>query len=812
MFRMWVKRYVVLQHTRLDYFLSEELASGGAAKAKDSIVMAGAKVRVLHTREISGRPWCIGVTAPLSKHTFVFSMVSAASRDEWLASFLTAGAHQEESKKNSTSSAAASTVFASRASLFSPLAERMFPSSAHEGYLQKLGGVQRSIYQWRYFVILGSHLLWFTKAGDTDSAKGTMNLRDCQLQIEQSSGQKQVHAFSLLPKVRKQRQGLMSLLGVLGELPLFGEKKGGKYMLRARDQTDMQQWLAALAKESGRAQTERAVDRGRPRCFSLLTCSFCSRMIFVRIERCNEAAAVSDSDDDAPPTRTNGARPPTANSANANGSAHPTPAPTVPDTEADDDPTSFTDIISHCFKLDDVADAQDDGAWKKRYLGLDIKSQTLFTWKRRPVADAAQNKPRSTIMVGAKMHVERQLRCRKVAHHPSVLTITFPASSALTPLHFAPASEARFDEWYSFLLLALGSARHHPSSDDAMEEARKSLERSQISIPPQVRSNSQPPPATNDSTERLSDDDDEEAATPVGASKSPQAQLLHEMSLVLDESSMSMFRMRSADLHRGIVTPAQYFRFYWRLFGKENGLRFWSSLIGIMPREEMKEELKEIFASHHHHFNETTTTINTSPVTPATPAPAAPVAPAPTSPAGAFTANDVNSSTPSFGSRVRTAVSAWNASAPPSPDPSVSPPVQAQAQSSATAANRSAYPTVSPAHATMSMKRPVDPVSLPAEPVSPVAATPASPATPTREELSAQVDAWALRAESHIITLLCTLHEILPSTCAAGQFIPFDDGYPTVREVKSTYLRAMRVIHPDKNKMQTAQIVRKRGE
>jgi hypothetical protein len=65
--------------------------------------------------------------------------------------------------------------------------------------------------------------------------------------------------------------------------------------------------------------------------------------------------------------------------------------------------------------------------------------------------------------------------------------------------------------------------------------------------------------------------------------------------------------------------------------------------------------------------------------------------------------------------------------------------------------------------------------------------------------VSALVGEWSTRCEHHILTLLCTLHEVLP-TVKDGAFLWDGDDAPTLKSVHTQYLRALRVLHPDKTK------------
>lgn len=523
------------------------------------------------------------------------------------------------------------------------------------------------------------------------------------------------------------------------------------------------------------------------------------------------------------------------------------------------------DILTHLYESSDA----NSSTWKRRYFALDVEAHMLRAWKHKPAAGAASSKPKSIDLSQAVVHVNRSLSCPKTGNVP-VLSLTFGEGAARSHLHLAASSQGRFDSWYSFLLLACqGEAPRRGASDgtaaaDSTTPRRSSTTAQSSSSSSKQRRTSrhtaQDEPASPSSNAGAST-----AASPApssGSTKS-QSQLLSEMSAALqDDDAMQHFRARSVELHRQTITPAVYFKSFFRLFGKELGLRFWPHLLSIVPREEAREELRELFDQHRHLFGDAAGASSSprrgSAVADATGADFATTAAESeqdTSASPELDASPVVPSMPSFkaapaqpGRRDSWGPMPSFTFAPPTPDatswfpaspasvstaPSQSPlspasPTSAAAAAAAYAASpnrqRGANPSSTPF--TPSVARaaadwpPASASSATATPSAPIAPSPA--ATPTsaaasaaaaaaftgpadeseselQDRVSALVGEWSTRGEHHILTLLCTLHEVLP-TVKDGAFLWDGDEAPTLKSVHTQYLRALRVLHPDKTK------------
>jgi len=66
-----------------------------------------------------------------------------------------------------------------------------------------------------------------------------------------------------------------------------------------------------------------------------------------------------------------------------------------------------------------------------------------------------------------------------------------------------------------------------------------------------------------------------------------------------------------------------------------------------------------------------------------------------------------------------------------------------------------------------------------------------------KSEMEPEVDQWNVKHKKKIALLLSNLHEVFPGI-KKGQFAPSTKGEPTPTEIKRAYLKALLVVHPDK--------------
>jgi hypothetical protein len=243
-------------------------------------------------------------------------------------------------------------------------------------------------------------------------------------------------------------------------------------------------------------------------------------------------------------------------------------------------------------------------------------------------------------------------------------------------------------------------------------------------------------------------------------------------------------------------------------------LRFWQDLLRIVPREELREELRELFEQHRHLFAEEEKPSKGA------------AAPGPTRPSRQQSQSSQRSDDVDEQAQDEEAEESeqeetdWDedeeeeseeATRTPATaaGPSFAPPTPAQAAEWASGFPTSPHSShAKPRAAPTSYAAAAQSGAASPSPLSPTSPSPTSPSgnqeseAELQERVQSTVRAWTLRCEGHVLTLLCTLHEVLPQTIPVGAFIPFKETAPTLREVHSTYLRALRVLHPDKTKQQ----------
>lgn len=768
----WKRRWFVLQRSQLTYYTDEAEAAQGPAFARGSLLVCGSSLRALEPSAASGKQFAIGLTQACSTRLYVFIAPNEQARIDWLTAFVKAGGG---SSRGSVSMGSHGGGLLGGAATLSPLPERMFAASSHEGFLQKLGGLQKTSWQSRYFVLLSDQLLYFREpnfsetATDNDAPRGNISLRGATLHIEPRSVEVYgvPHVFSITP-AEPQRSLMSSLLS----------KEPRAYVFYAKDYVDLSTWVTRLRE---------------------------------KMEKSTETEENSDSDEEEQQLHS-------AAGSTATPAASASASPFVP-------PTG--DVLSSVYKLDsstiDGGGGLDTGGWKKRYAVLELKGKTLRLWKRKPSAEEPASKPKTVDLKFASLTVNPTLKCSKTKNIP-VLTIGFPpakddaAGAYSSPfLHLAPSTQSRFDSWLSFLTLACGKKRRTPSAA-AQPEAE---------IASAAESAAAPAPAGAKPSSRKASTADPESAAPAGkqqprakrrsgtdpisgttapTEKRSQSQLLADMSAALaDDDAMTSFRTGCADLARGALKPSQFFKGYWRTFGKRLGRVFWAELVSIIPHEETQNELNELYEQHRHvleaksteETEEAATEAATSSPDPS-PSPVAPSMPSfHPRPANGHTvaagANPAEAAMPSF---VPPLPHEWAPVSPVSSNSDFSSPTSSQQQpasSSSPTAAQQRKGSAGPSSASSPSAPP------PASPLTPPAAAESSSDDPT-SRAHAMVSAWSLRCDHNILTLLCTLHEVLPSVVSVGQFIPFDDGYPGLKQVHSCYLKAVRVLHPDKTK------------
>ena len=842
MFFTWKHRFMVLVRSRLYWFISEDVANGPTS-AKGSFQIAGARLRALDSNEISGKPYGIGLTEAVSQIPLVLIAPNEEIQISWLEALLQAGAMANEDSTatasqnhnphhNATLSALNQPSFlnsstpisdsnqqrrlsgsAATTSTISPMSspntnigpiitptlhvsERMFMTSTFEGWLLKVGGVNKNKLQPRYFVLLYGSLLYFTQKGNQDTAKGAISLKGAFVSEERLfSGHQFV--FSLTPK-EKPRSSLFS--------SLFGEVLK-KYILVAHDLNEMRYWMKLLQTEIARADSQNDEDDNAD----------------LSDEEVPDGVWFGEGEGDGSDNEQQKTNPPFTPSGKNKSE--------MENTEEDHpmDLSTF-DAHSHCYKLDgtdDVSHVDSSSlSWKKRFFALDVKSKSLHSWRHKPTK-SNQSKSKLIDLSHGRVRVNDDLKCAKVRYHPCVLTLTFAtsksggssASSSSSPsiIHLVPSSKRHFDEWYSVLLVTLGKKRNEPSATSS----------------------------SNDSNDASNANSNTDSSASYPSFNLPP-HLLDNMSLHLsDSSALDHFTSRCNELVRGNLAVPQFFRSFFRLFGREGGSTFWPQLLASVPREEIRIELEKEMERNLHHFtkdagevtrertdsktNRAGAAQNAS--TPRSPHhdPASPSSTSPPTtgeppnsniPLPNFGPSTSSSSTPHFSGTQSSAASSFPppVSPSPSPSPSPAPPSSAESKSKPKSESKS-KPSESyskehnnnPKSNTKSYTHSTPPHSNSNPNPNPsTASTPSSPTSPTdlRDQLSQTVNEWNLRGEGNILTLLCTLHDVLPTLVTEGQFIPFDDGYPNLKQVKQTYFKSLLIIHPDKQKATHQQTVR----
>jgi hypothetical protein len=617
------------------------------------------------------------------------------------------------------------------------------------------------------------------------------------------------------------------------------------------------------------------------------------------------------------------------------------------------------------------------GGWKRRYCSINIKEKTICIWRHKPSSSSSSSntnsKPHRLDLSHTTVKVNKSLSCPKT-HGIPVLSICFSASdntsatsvrSTVSWIHFAADTQQKFERWKTLLQIAAMSQgmKRGGEEEDREESPERDQQQQPSTISTTVPSSSvagggtvatpsskftspfprraselasaamafhaqmqtpSPNPNKYQQQQRARMDNASTAAemnnnapspAPNSTSNKSQSALLSEMSEYLnDAESFARFRSASVELHRGTLPISSYFRAYFRIFGKEGGLRFWNDLLSIVPRDDIRIELKELFKQHKHLFNNedgTTESAAAASNSSTAAAAASPAVPAPNYPTRSSSAPDAikmaaaaagttnrgstsktgnssafksTKSSPNFinddsdidnengsdtsgddesdgfdedddGSNEDDTYNMDGNSGRPIPGFSFQPPPLEQAQSSffptfaspSATKSQATNPTPNKASASTTFTSPgrlpnwpppsassttstttplqthpphshrthsgggggsssgsaaPTPVSSPLPTTttpSPAASTvPTESASELHDRVTSIVSAWSLRCEHHILNLLCTLHEVLPGIVAPGAFIPFEETAPTLKEVKSTYLKAMRVLHPDK--------------
>jgi len=860
-FKIYKKRFFELRGSTLFYFTSAAEAPQGATGANGALIVSGAELKALEPGAASGRPFAFGLKQAVgSNRMYIMNAESEQARIDWLSTLVGAGAHTADQLAASNvrppqrgSIIATNQLIAAATALRD---RRMFTASSHEGYLLKLGGVHKDTFQRRYFCIIQDTLVYYLEAcfdsENRDLPRGTIQLTGGVVAVEPQATARALYDHDFVFTITPLHQPKHSLF-----TSLFGEISK-KYVFVCQNGADLAAWVAAVQ---------------------------------ARIDRAGSQADDSDSDDEAPSAANSVANTPASNNVHLNLSDltaslssvdHFAPGSPVAGGRDGGSPSftpPSTDLLCHMYFSEQPVDAAGDArdlSWKRRFCGLSIQTRQLILWKHKPAASKLGNKPIKLSLAGATVRVIRGLSCSKSPGVP-VVTIGFDAAvgsaagrAGVAQVHLAANSQARFDSWLSFLQLAAGGrAAERTADNSAAASAAK------FSSPQPIRRERLSVSSAPDRRRPSRQGDADASAAVAGESPSSpspaksSSALLSEMSDALqDADAMAAFRARSVELHKGTLPAAQYFRAFFRTFGKELGVRFWPHLLAIVPREESRSELAQLYQQHQHLFTDDTATASaaaTSSAAAGQPASAASAA-SPRhasahsrstrgvsarghdSDADSFDASDAdddyfddgerngaNAKMPSFRfappiatpvspapSPAATAPTASKAS--PFATPVASPTAALAAAAAARGASFSAarrastssapvsaeWPPVSSRPGSRSVSGSPTPVAspVPATAAAAAAANPSSfPVTMAgesdselRDRVSTSVRDWSVRCEHHVLTLLCTLHEILPGVVAPGAFIPFTEEAPTLRQVHSTYLKALRVLHPDKTK------------
>jgi hypothetical protein len=902
---------------------------------------------------------------PNANRMYIMNAESEQARIDWLSALVAAGARTADqsaaSKARSPQQQRGSIIATNQlvSAAAASVDKRMFTASSHEGYMLKLGGLQKNYFQQRYFVVLHNHLLYFREPNFDDDhyevPRGTIHLAGAVVALEPPTTARQLYDHEFVFTITPLHQPKSSVF-----TSLFGEVTR-KYVFVCRDAADLAGWVAAVQARVDRAASQAddasdSDDDGDLPASFVASTSNTPASNNVLLGQTDLTASLSSLDHFAS-AGTGGAGLGSSRGIGAGPSAGFGSSFTPPS----------ADLLCHLYFADQpvgIIVSAEQLSWKRRFCGLSLPNSQLIVWKHKPSmrngGNSGSNKPTRINLAGATVRVSKQLSCSKTAGVP-VMTVTLevPRNGGASTIHLAANSQARVDQWLSFLKIAAAPDREDARGGAAgaagtsssgtssgkftsPQPNRRSVASASDHLAPSSASQDKGGNGGSRSNSRRSSRQSDAAAdaaaaaavstnasssgsTAGAAAPKSSAVLLAAMSEALnDADAMASFRARSVELHKGTVSSAQYFRAYFRTFGKELGLRFWNDLLAIVPRAELAAELAQLYEQHKHLFGESAddavsgSGAQSAAAVSSTAAAASALsaaarnggndssngraAPRPTRPVrgssngavpdtNAATADSFGSSEDSDddenfddGERQRRSHHLPSFGFAPPPMPASAPPAasgetpaavrsggsggisQPSPSSNIAAAfaffgGTSRTPLVSPSHATSAAAAasPATAASAastarrgsysssstdwsavsprPAARSASAAPTPVASPTPTtpgpapssssssasvsssassvpmpaaipgesdgdlRDRVAKSVHAWGVRGEHHILTLLCSLHEILPGVVAVGAFIPFQETAPSLREVQSTYLKAMRVLHPDKTKL-----------
>jgi hypothetical protein len=251
-FKIYKKRWFELRGVSLFYFKDESVSKGGASASNGCLQVGRAKVKALSS---GNNYFAFGLTQLNSSRMYIMHAPSEEERIEWLTALVHAGAivNDKNNNKLPTVPLSISATNALIAAVVDTGDRRMFPSSSHEGWLNKLGGVKKNHFQQRYFVLVLSQLLYYTepifprKDRDTEEdlvkkARGTIDLNGAVISIESNSLElyNQQYVFSLIPSERRKHSLMTSLWGQAFD----------NYVFACRDSADLHTWVNVLQKQS----------------------------------------------------------------------------------------------------------------------------------------------------------------------------------------------------------------------------------------------------------------------------------------------------------------------------------------------------------------------------------------------------------------------------------------------------------------------------------------------------------------------------------------------------------------------------------